>query len=71
MYALIQNSTLRSLLLEQLPVFLISLFIAEMFYKFHSFLLESIAFLVTWFVLDWGWQMIRRAIWPAEKMPTA
>jgi hypothetical protein len=26
--------------------------IAEAFYKFHSFTLECIAFLATWFVLD-------------------
>ena len=25
---------------------------AELFYKFHSFTLETIAFLATWFVLD-------------------
>jgi hypothetical protein len=30
---------------------LISLGIAEFFYKFHSFLLETGAFLVTWFAL--------------------
>jgi hypothetical protein len=33
-------------------VFLISFVIAELFYKFHSFTLECVAFLVTWFVLD-------------------
>jgi hypothetical protein len=30
----------------------VALTIAELFYKFHSFLLESIAFLVTWFIVD-------------------
>ena len=29
-----------------------ALFIAEMFYKFHSFILECMAFLATWLVLD-------------------
>jgi hypothetical protein len=71
MYSLIQNNSLRALLVEQLPVFLVSLFIAEMFYKFHSFLLESIAFLVTWFVLDWGYQAVRRAFSSDKKMPVA
>jgi len=28
------------------------LLIAELFYKFHSFLLETGAFLATWFVVD-------------------
>jgi hypothetical protein len=31
---------------------LAALVIAEMFYKWHSFLLEAAGFLVTWFVLD-------------------
>jgi hypothetical protein len=29
----------------------LSLFIAELFYKFHSFTLEAVAFLATWYVL--------------------
>ena len=35
-------------LLGFLPAFVI----AELFYKFHSFALECIAFLLTWLVLD-------------------
>ena len=53
MYTLFQTLPLRSLLLEQVPAIGTSLVIAEMFYKFHSFILESCAFLVTWFVLDY------------------
>jgi hypothetical protein len=44
---------LRRLLIEQLPILLLSMFVAELFYKFRSFTLETIAFLATWFVLDW------------------
>ena len=40
------------LFLRQLPVFLVSLLIADRWYKFHSFLLETGAFLVTWFAID-------------------
>jgi len=43
---------IQKLLLEQLPVLAVSMFIAEAFYKFHSFTFETIAFLATWFVLD-------------------
>jgi hypothetical protein len=43
----------RELVAEQLPVLAISILIAEFFYKFHSFTLECIAFLATWFSLDW------------------
>ena len=51
MYELIRRLTARQLTFEQLPLLVISLGIAEMFYKFHSFLLETGAFLLTWFAL--------------------
>jgi hypothetical protein len=51
MYELIRRLSLRQLAAEQLPVFLAALAIAETFYKFKSFLLETAAFLVTWYVL--------------------
>jgi hypothetical protein len=44
---------LRQLLVEQLPVLALAIVIAEFFYKFHSFTLECIAFLLTWYALDW------------------
>jgi hypothetical protein len=52
MYELIRHLTVRQLALEQLPILLVALGIAELFYKFHSFLLETGAFLLTWLVLD-------------------
>jgi biotin transporter BioY len=44
--------TLTQLARHQAPVFLVAFLIAEYFYKFRSFALECLAFLVTWFVLD-------------------
>lgn len=52
MYTLIRSRPLKSFLGEQLLVLVASLAIAELFYKFGSFLLECIAFLATWYVLD-------------------
>ena len=52
MYTLMNSIPLRQMLLEQAPIIIISLIIAELFYKFHSFTLECIAFLATWYVLD-------------------
>ena len=52
MYALISRLAPRQLLLRHAPVLLGALAIAEMFYKWHSFLLEAGGFLVTWYVLD-------------------
>ena len=53
MFELLRSSTLRQLLSRQAPALVISMVIAEMFYKLGSFTLECIAFLVTWFVVDW------------------
>ena len=52
MYTFISMMPLRQLLLEQVPALGASLVIAEQFYKFHSFTLECVAFLATWYVID-------------------
>jgi hypothetical protein len=52
MFQLINSMTTSELFKRQLPMFLIALAIAEFFYKFKSFALECIAFLATWYVLD-------------------
>lgn len=60
MYAITRLIPLRDLLLEQLPAFAAALLIAEAFYKFHSFTLECLAFVATWYVADLGLQSVRR-----------
>ena len=52
MFELIRSVPLRQLLTRQAPALAGSLVIAELFYKFGSFTLECLGFLVTWFVLD-------------------
>jgi len=52
MYTLFRSVPLRSLLAMQAPALLASFVIAELFYKFHSFTLECLAFLATWFAID-------------------
>ena len=52
MFRLIRSITLRQCFMEQLPALFGAACIAEVFYKFHSFLLECGAFLATWLVLD-------------------
>ena len=52
MFQLLTSISAGELFKRQLPVFLVALLIAELFYKFHSFTLECAAFLATWFVLD-------------------
>jgi hypothetical protein len=31
---------------------------AELFFKFHSFILECTAFLALWYALDWGYSRL-------------
>ena len=52
MFSLMKAYPLKTFLSVQAPSLVASLAIAELFYKFGSFLLEAIAFLVTWFVVD-------------------
>jgi len=59
MYELIRRLTLKQLTLEQLPLLVVSLGIAELFYKFHSFLLEAGAFLMTWLALGALYAVLR------------
>jgi hypothetical protein len=52
MHKFIKSMTTREILVEQVPAIALSMLIAEMFYKFHSFTLECLAFLATWYLLD-------------------
>lgn len=66
MYQLIRSLSTSDLLKRQLPTLATSFLIAEFFYKFHSFALECIAFLATWFVLDFIAQgIVNRTASPA------
>ena len=51
MFTLLKSLRLRQVYLSEPVSFIAALAIAELFYKFHSFLLETGAFLATWFVL--------------------
>ena len=62
MYTLFRSVPLRNLLSTQAPALLASIVIAELFYKFHSFTLECLAFLVTWFVIDAVISVVRGAL---------
>ena len=62
MFTLIRMLGWRELLAAQLPAFLTALLIAETFYKFKSFLLETGAFLVTWYAIDGLITLAHRAV---------
>ena len=60
MFELLRSSSLRQLLARQAPALVISLIVAEMFYKFGSFTLECLGFLATWFALDATFALVAR-----------
>lgn len=60
MFTLLRMLPWQRILVEQLPALAGAWLIAELFYKFHSFSLETAAFLATWFALDAAIQGLRR-----------
>jgi len=62
MYTLTKLLSRRELILQQVPSAGSALLIAELFFKFGSFTLESMAFLATWFVIDAGIQAADRLL---------
>jgi hypothetical protein len=52
MYQLLRSISIEQLLFQQMAIFSVCVIIAELFYEFHSFTLNCIAFLATWYILD-------------------
>jgi hypothetical protein len=67
MYTLLRTVPLRRLLMTQAPALGLAFVVAELFYKFHSFTLECLAFLATWFVLD----AVLTGVWNLFRAPTS
>lgn len=66
MYTLLHHGRLREGLLVEAPSLVLSISVAEIFYKFHSFTLECVTFLATWFVVSCLFSLIRGA-WSAKQ----
>jgi len=60
MFSLVKDLGIRVALKQEALPFLIAFVIAEFFYKFHSFTLECLAFLATWFVLSYAQALLGR-----------
>lgn len=52
MYTLIRHAGVRRALLDEAVPMLLAFVVAELFYKFHSFALETGAFMLTWLALS-------------------
>jgi hypothetical protein len=66
MYSLLRSASVKTLLAEQALPLAGSVVIAEVFYKFHSFTLECIAFLATWAILDAGLAAVTGRLRPRQ-----
>lgn len=66
MYTLIRSVGFREALIAEGPSLLPSLFVAELFYKFHSFTLEGGAFLATWYAVSYVTYALRSRWRPRE-----
>jgi hypothetical protein len=66
MYSLIQQLGFQSALKKEFAPFLVSFLIAEFFFKFKSFALEAIAFLITWAILSFIQDLIVRRVAPSS-----
>ncbi len=66
MYTLLRDIGLRRGLSVEAPSLAVSMVIAEVFYKFHSFTLECGAFLATWFAVSFVFSQVLRA-WTAHR----
>ncbi len=59
MYRHIKATPLRELIINDAPSFVVALVVAELLYKFHSFTLEVLAFLATWYLFGALAQFVR------------
>ena len=60
MFSLVKDFGIQVALKQEAVPFLAAFVIAEFFYKFHSFTLECLAFLSTWFVLSFFQSLVFR-----------
>ena len=65
MYTLLRHIGLRRALLAEAPSLALSIILAEILYKFHSFTLECLAFLATWFVTSYLLSLAR-GVWSTK-----
>lgn len=60
MFSLVKDLGIQVALKQEAVPFVVAFLIAEFLYKFHSFTLECLAFLVTWFVLSYVQSLLLR-----------
>jgi hypothetical protein len=64
---MVRSAGIRETVLAEVPALAMSLLIAEAGYKFHSFTLECLAFLATWFVVSSLFVFVRKRWFTKEQ----
>jgi hypothetical protein len=67
-YQMLRGRSLKALSIDALPPLAAAFLLAEIFYKWHSFTLECLGFLATWFVLDMAWTKLVERLRPPEPL---
>jgi hypothetical protein len=70
MYSLIRQIPIGKWAPVEIPAFVISFVIAEIFYKFHSFSLECLAFVVTWIAFGFAFSHINNLLGREPRIET-
>ena len=60
MYSYVKTVGVPTFVVREAPAFAAAFVIAELFYKFHSFMLETGAFLLTWLVVSYVASALKR-----------
>ena len=66
MHTIFREIGTRQALIREAPPLVSSLLLAEALFKFHSFTLECLAFLATWYAASYLWSVARDA-WIARR----
>lgn len=70
MFSLLHRFGLRQALVHEAVPLALSVPVAELLFKFHSFTLECLAFLATWFALSFLYSRARSVL-PVNRRTTA
>ncbi len=63
MHRAIKSQGVKSFLRQEAPWLLIAFVIADLFYKWGSFALECVGFLLTWYVLSLLASLVSHMLW--------
>lgn len=58
MHSLVKKSGYKNFIFTEMPSLTLAVFLSEALYKFGSFALECLAFLITWYLISFSFNVI-------------